>query len=216
MQIKLDMKILVFVLIFYMTHQIKIYALLMIFACLHELSHLLMGLVLEIKPTVLEIKPVGFAVTLKNPIRDYNKKFFNGNILEFKKIFVYIMGPVCNIVLAIIINFINIDFFLRQELMYINLIIALVNFLPVYPLDGGRIVKCILSIIFGLKKSYEITERVSLFVTVLTLAFGSIVVLKVQNYGLLIMLLYLLYINIVESKKIQKKIELYELINKEQ
>lgn len=216
MQIKLDMKILVFVLIFYMTHQIKIYALLMIFACLHELSHLLMGLVLGIKPTVLEIKPVGFAVTLKNPIRDYNRKFFNGNILEFKKIFVYIMGPVCNIILAIIIYFTNIDFLLKQELMYTNLIIAFVNFLPVYPLDGGRIVKSILSIIFGLKKSYEITERVSLFVTVLTLAFGSIVVLKVQNYGLLIMLLYLLYINIVESKKIQKKIELYELINKEQ
>lgn len=214
MQIKLDMKILVFILIFYITQQIKIYALLMIFACLHELSHLLVGLILGIKPIILEIKPVGFSMTLKNPMESYNKKFYKANILELKKIFVYVAGPFFNIVLAIIIHFFNIDFFIKQEVMYINLIIAFVNFLPIYPLDGGRILKSIMSIMVGLKRAYIITEKVSLFATSFVLAFGSIVVLVVRNYGLLIMLLYLLYINFVENKKIQKKLELYELIDK--
>ena len=215
MQIKLDMKILVFVLIFYMTHQIKIYILLMIFACLHELSHILVGLVLRIKPTIIEIKPVGFSVVLKNAIEDYNKKFYKANVLELKKIFVYSAGPIFNIILALIFYFLNIDVVMKQELIYINLIIAFVNFLPIYPLDGGRILKCIISIVFGLRKSYEIVEKISLYVSALVLAIGSIVVLVVQNYGLLIMLLYLLYINFVENKKIQKKIELYKLIDKQ-
>lgn len=216
MQIKLDMKIFVFVLIFYITHQMKIYALLMIFACLHELSHLLMGLILGIKPIIFEVKPIGFSLTLKNPIVDYNKKFYKANILELKKIFVYLVGPISNLLFAVAVYFINLDTLVKQELIYINIIIAFVNFIPVYPLDGGRIFKSTMSIIFGSKKSYEITEKVSLFVTVITLAFGSLVILKAQNYGLLLMLLYMLYINIRESKIIQKKLELYNLINKEQ
>ena len=215
MQIKLDMKILVFILIFYITHQIKIYALLMIFACLHEFGHLLTGLALGIKPIVIEIKPIGFSVELKNPISDYNKKFFNGNRLELKKIFVYTMGPVVNIILAILIYFFNIDILNKQELIYINLIIAFVNFLPMYPLDGGRIFKCIIYILFGVKKSYELTEKISLIVTVMALSLGSFVVLKVNNYGLVIMLMYMLFINISESRKIQKKLKLYELIDKQ-
>lgn len=216
MQIKLDMKIVFFLLVFYMTHQIKIYALLMIFACLHELGHLIVGLTLGIKPTSIEVKPVGFSITLKNPIVDYNKKILRGNVLELKKIFVYIVGPVINIFIAGIIYLINKYEIKMQELIYINLIIAFVNFLPIYPLDGGRILKSILHITLGLKKAYELTEKISLSVTVLTLAIGSILVLKVQNYGLLIMLIYLLFINISENKRIQGKIKLYEIMNKEQ
>lgn len=216
MQIKLDMKIVFFLLIFYMTHQIKIYALLMIFACLHELGHLVAGLILGIKPTSIEIKPVGFSMTLKNPVADYNKKILRGNVLELKKIFVYISGPVINIVIAGIMYFINKNEIKMQELIYINLIIAFVNFLPIYPLDGGRILKSMLHITLGLKKAYELTEKISLSVTVLTLSIGSLVVLKVKNYGLLIMLMYLLFINISENRKIQNKLKLYEMISKEQ
>ena len=123
MQIKIDMKILIFLLIFYLTNQIKVYILLMIFACLHELGHLGLGLILGFKPISFEIKPIGFSASFYNLVKDYNKKILNGNILELKKIFVYLIGPITNIVLALIIYYIKMDALVKQELIYINLII---------------------------------------------------------------------------------------------
>ena len=41
MSIKIDLKIFLFVILFWLTSQIEIYAILMIFALIHELGHLL-------------------------------------------------------------------------------------------------------------------------------------------------------------------------------
>ena len=57
MSIKVNLRIFLFALIFYLTKQIHIYVLLMIFATIHELGHLLCGLVLGLKPKSLHIMP---------------------------------------------------------------------------------------------------------------------------------------------------------------
>ena len=44
MSVKIDLKIFLFAIIFYFTKQIKIYALLMILALVHELGHLVCGI----------------------------------------------------------------------------------------------------------------------------------------------------------------------------
>ena len=74
MQIKVDLKILIFALIFFLTNQIKLYILLMIFAFIHEMAHLITGVCLGFKASVLEVKPIGFSISFINPIVDYNKK----------------------------------------------------------------------------------------------------------------------------------------------
>ena len=215
MQIKIDLKILIFLLIFHLTGQIKIYILLMIFACLHELGHLGFGLILGFRPITFEMKPIGFSVSFYNLIKDYNKKILNGNLLELKKIFVYFAGPMVNIIISFIIYYIKMDFLLKQELIYINLIIAFVNLLPIYPLDGGRIVKSLICILCGLKESYKFTERISWVTTIFVLASSSILVLKVQNFGLLVIVIYLLYIRIIESSTLESKLKLYDMLESE-
>ncbi len=215
MQIKIDMKILIFLLIFQITGQIQIYILLMIFACLHELSHMIIGSILGFKPTTFEVKPIGFSVSFYNVIKDYSKKIRKGNLLEFKRIFVYLAGPLSNLIIAVILFGINIDFFVKQEIMYINLIIAMVNLLPIYPLDGGRIVKSLIHILFGLRQSYIITERISWAVTIIILASASLFILKVKNFGLLAMLVYLLAIRIIEGDRMNKKLKLYDALSTE-
>lgn len=212
MQIKIDMKILIFALIFLITDQLKIYILLMIFACLHELGHLGIGRILGFKPFLFEMKPVGFSVSFNNPIEDYNKKIKKANILELKKIFIYLAGPMVNTIIAIIIFFLNVESVLKIECIYINIILILVNFLPIYPLDGGRILKCILCIFCGLKKSYIITERISLIMTILILFVSSILILKIHNFGLLIMVLYLVYVKMRETRIIERKLAIYEML----
>ena len=184
----------------------------MIFACLHELGHLILGRFLGFKTYLLEIKPIGFSVSFNNPVDDYNKKIKKANLLELKKIFIYLAGPIVNVLLAIIIYFLNMDTVLKLECVYINIILILVNFFPIYPLDGGRILKSILCIFCGLKKSYMITEKISLIMTILILFASSILVLKIHNIGFVIMVLYLVYVKIKETRIIEKKLEVYKLL----
>lgn len=214
MQIKIDLKILILVLIFLLTSQFRIYILLMIFACLHELGHLIIGLILGFKPTIFEIKPIGFSVSFNNPVKDYNKKILKSNVLELKKIIIYLCGPIVNFLFAIIFLYINIEENLKIELIYINLILAIVNMIPIYPLDGGRILKSMICIFYGLKKSYIYIEKISNITLILLLFVSSLLILYVKNLGMLFVIVYLIYIKIKVSKKIERKLKLYDMIVK--
>lgn len=77
MEIKLDLKIVLFAIIFYFTGQIEIYSLCILFALLHEIGHILVGRLLGYKLKTLKIMPVGFSIFFKINIDDYNKKILN-------------------------------------------------------------------------------------------------------------------------------------------
>lgn len=210
MQIKIDLKILIFVLIFWFTNQFKIYILLMIFACIHELSHLLIGMILGFKPEILEIKPIGFSISFKNSIKDYNIKIKNGNLLEIKKILVYAVGPIINILLALIIFDLNINQNLKIEMIYTNIILAIINLIPIYPLDGGRILKSIICVLYGIRKSYTFIDYISNIAIIILLLASSILILYFKNIGILVGICYLMYIKIVEFNDIHKKLKMFD------
>ncbi len=74
MKFKIDLKIFLFIILFYFTKQIQIYALIMIFALIHELGHLLAGILSGMKPERMEIKPYGVSISFKLFSKDYNQK----------------------------------------------------------------------------------------------------------------------------------------------
>ena len=63
MKFRIDLKIFIFLIIFYFTKQIEIYSILMLFALVHELGHLLAGLLVGMKPEKLELMPFGVAIS---------------------------------------------------------------------------------------------------------------------------------------------------------
>ena len=75
MSIKIDLKIFLFILLFIITNQIEIYALVMSFAIIHELGHLLAGISLGFKPKSINIIPFGLQIEFKVHFEDYNKIF---------------------------------------------------------------------------------------------------------------------------------------------
>lgn len=62
MKIKLNIYIFLFLVLFIITNQIEVYALVMVFALIHELAHLICGVILGFKPDTLRIMPLGFSI----------------------------------------------------------------------------------------------------------------------------------------------------------
>ena len=101
MKFKIDLKIFIFLIIFLLTRQIEVYATIMFFAIIHELGHLLAGVLLGMKPEKMEIKPYGISISFKILYDDYNKKIKQGNLLEIKKIIVALAGPITNAIIVL-------------------------------------------------------------------------------------------------------------------
>lgn len=219
MQIKINLKVFLFLLIFLVTRQIKIYTLLMFLALIHELGHVIAGIILGFKPEAISIIPTGFSVKFNGTYKNYNKKIKNGSMLSLKKAIIAFAGPFVNFIMIIVIiayyqitkntEMINIPIDL---LIYSNLLILLFNLIPIYPLDGGRILKEILHINYGIYMSYIITNKVSNITVIILTVVSSFAILAYKNIAILIIIAYLWTLVYVENKRYNLKINILKKI----
>lgn len=218
MQIKVDLKVFLFFLIFLVTKNIKIYSILMFFALIHELGHLVFGLFLGFKPEKMTILPYGLKISFKTKNIDFNKKLQKGNILSIKKIILALGGPIINIICIIITLIINeriyIEKNLYENIIYANLLIAIFNMLPIYPLDGGRVVKEITHIFLGLRNSYKYTQLISEIILYIITVLSSVLILYYKNIAIFVILVYLWFIVYKNKKEIASKEKIYKSIEK--
>ncbi len=214
MRFRIDLKIFLFVVLFYFTKQIEIYAMIMFFAILHEFGHLLAGLLLGMKPEKMEIMPYGVSISFKLMPKDYNKKVRCGNQLELKKILVALAGPMTNLLIIMIVLQMNMNVFKGFMVLYSNLLLILFNLLPIYPLDGGRVIKGILHIFLGSRKAEKYCNYLS-FVTLIMITFiSSIVIYQVENIAIFLIVLVLWGIFIKEDRIYERRNKIYNLLEK--
>lgn len=213
MRFRIDLKIFIFLIIFYFTKQIEIYAMIMLFALIHELGHLLAGILMGMKPEKIELMPFGVSISFKIRVEEYNKKIKKGNMLEIKKILVALAGPLTNFIIIIIASNINIDLFKALIVIYTNFLIMIFNLLPIYPLDGGRILKGILHINFGIKKSEFYTNIISKITVAIITMLSSVLILYIHNIAITLIDMYLWYLVIKEDIIYKKREKILENIN---
>ena len=206
MRITIDLKIFLFALIFVITKQIEFYAILMIYAVIHELGHLLWGLILKLKPEAFSITPFGLQISFKSEPNLYNTKIKNGTKLCLKRMSLALAGPLTNFIIALILIILNNielyknSIFFGEVAIYANILIGIFNLIPIYPLDGGRILKEIISIRSGIKKSYYYINKISNITMICLMFISSILLLYIHNIAILIILVYLGYLVIKQNK----------------
>lgn len=212
MKLRIDLKIFIFLILFYFTRQIEIYAYIMMFCIIHELGHLLAGIILKMKPEKLELMPWGLTVQFKLSPEDYNNKIMNSNILQIKKIIIAIAGPITNCILIILFYFLELNLNIKTMVIYSNMVIIMFNLLPIYPLDGGRILKSILNIIYGNIRTERIMNKISNISIICITALCAFTIYILKNIAILMILIYLWYLVINENKRYRIKEKVYMII----
>ena len=193
MKVRIDLKILFFLALFYFTKQIKIYVLVLGFAFLHELAHMIVGLLLGFKPQSIEIMPFGFSLNLVPKEEDVETKIKKSNLVELKYIYVAIAGPLFNLIIATVFSYMSLR--VNREIIdlitYSNLLIFIFNLIPIYPLDGGRVVNSVLKINKGSIIAEKNMKMISKATVIILTFISSVAILYLKNISILFIIVYL-------------------------
>lgn len=188
MKIKINIQIFAIIIILIITKQIEIYVWLMLFAFIHEMAHTIVGLILKLKPKTLEIQPFGVGIIFES--------FENS---ERNKIIIALAGPITNILIALIFIFIKIK--VQTTIVNVNILLAMFNLIPIYPIDGGRILKAILTTKEGKERAETAINKVSNITLIIITLLSSILILVYKNIGLFIIIIYLWILVMKENKR---------------
>lgn len=204
MKLEINLKIILIGLLFFVLKQIDIYIIFIVFIILHEMAHLVVGRICGLKPKVFAINPLG--VSLEFYIYKSKK--------SVRKIITYFAGPIFNLLIALILLLLSFDEELKMKIVYTNLLLAIFNLIPIIPLDGGKILKEILVKYWGNKESTLFMNKLTKVILCFMTIFYSIAILKLKNFAIFLLILYLWYLKIIEDKKVRLMIKAYEVVEK--
>lgn len=167
-----------FTIIFLITGQIYKYLIFVLIIFVHELGHTLMALLLKWKIDNISIYPYGGISKFSTMI----------NVANYQELLVLLSGPIVQILFMLLFqNFIDIKY--KSIFVFYNFFILVFNFLPIYPLDGGKLVKIISSYFISFKKSFLITFIISaIFIGIIL---GISVIYKYYFLSLIIFIIFL-------------------------
>lgn len=191
MKIEINLKIIVFIILFFLLNNIDTYLIFLLFVFIHELAHLFCGIWIGGKPRKLYLNPLGVSLEFYS----YGKKS------SLYKICFFLVGPLINLIIAIIFYFIKYDEYYKSKIIYTNLALCIFNLIPIIPLDGGKILKEILKKIIGINNANKFIIIISkIFLVIISLIY-SIAIIEIKNIYLLLLLIYLWYLYFLEEKK---------------
>lgn len=145
---------------------------------LHETAHLCAALYLGLRISYFALYPFGVNLKLKNKMV---ASMSDAMIL-------YLSGPAVNIIIAFTARIIGSTFLYRM-----NIMLFVMNILPVMPLDGGCLMKKQLSGKLGTDRAVYIMRVISVFIALVMAAAGGYAIYKTgYNYSMLMLAVFML------------------------
>ncbi len=202
MSIKVDLKFFLFIILFFLSGQSQAYLVLYLFAAIHEMGHVAMGILLGLKLESFNIMPMGFSITFKPSKKRWITEFL-----------VSIAGPFTNFFIAIFFSFIK---FSRNNgmIIYANLILGAFNMLPMLPLDGGRAFTAILKKYYKISVAEDISHNASNIIIILLTIVAIVGTFYLKNISILCITTYLWFITLRENKRYHIKQRVKKIIEK--
>lgn len=154
-------------------------------AILHEAAHIACARAASVSVSRIELYPFGISARLKSGYIQSSEKEF---LIAFA-------GPALSLLLywvcIILYRFIKPEFFKFGA--DINLCLCLVNLIPILPLDGGRMVKSLLTARFGIIRAYNFSIKLSrVLIILLLICAGIIFFVSDFNFSLILISAFLL------------------------
>lgn len=167
---------------------------------LHEAAHFFSASLMRVGISYLDIHPFGVSVILKDG-------YINNSEKEF---FIAFCGPLSSILLAFLSVFLPVP--QKDYIFTINLLICTINLLPTLPLDGGRMIKSMLTYKMGILRAYNIAIRGSKTLIILLIPI-SVLALYVTKFNFTYVLITaFLFGNIYSEQKNITLVTLREIL----
>lgn len=208
MIIKIDFKVFLLAFCYLITKNIRVFSILLFFILIHELIHLISGVILGLKPKKITFTIAGFSIEFEE--RNVKNYLIKSKRRLKNKIIIDMSAPIVNLFLGIIFAFVKIP-----DFTYANLIIFLINILPILPLDGGRILKNILLYKFTFRTVNNVMIEISRINLIILTLIGSIIVVYLKNPLIAIFIIYLWFLFIKEKHYSNMINNMYTIISKE-
>lgn len=162
---------------------------------IHEIGHYIFAKILNIEVNNISIYPLGGITKMNIPL----------NYPQIKELIILIAGPTFQHLAYLLLklclpNYTEIIYMYHYQILIFNL-------LPIYPLDGGKILNLLFTINIPYKKSLYLSTIISYMVLLLILIKN----IKQLKINILVMLIFLLYKIIKENKKITSLYEKFIL-----
>lgn len=167
---------------------------------IHELAHIAVAKLYGAKLSKIIIYPIGEMAIIENLFL----------VKPLKRIAIICAGPAINITLGFLFMALGNNSIFKFISMT-NFSIAIFNSLPIYPLDGGRLIHLILSASIGILNSNEVVIFISkLFIIVITLIGIIQVILYPFNISLICLGMYLK--SSIKKEEFNLSLDFFEII----
>lgn len=162
---------------------VSYYALILSSLILHEIGHILAALLCKVKVERCVIMPYGGEIELRGGM----------SIAPKKQLIIAIGGPIATLCCIAVTPFL--DPLVADPLLKIQLILLAINIIPIWPLDGGRIIMSLILIFVPRVRMVEFYLSLSLILITLTVFITFILLPKTLFLLVLSVFLFLQIVN---------------------
>lgn len=194
--IDIEYLLIIIITIIFVSNKIRgymsLYFMCYLFVLFHELAHILLGSFLGKNLQNVTLYVAGVSAQFKKSYKEYLETEEKNKIKNcIKDIAISLAGPISNVVLALLFRKIRFIF-------EINISLAIINLVPIKPLDGYNILKNIITIILYKKKKDNIEKaitKINIIIVVIGIILCCYLIIKMKCYSILIFCIYIFVIN---------------------